>query len=520
MMAPDSKMHKQAYGRADYFSGGRLAGEEGTVIRDWGGRYPFALVYPNSYFVGMSNLGLQVLYRLLTNCPETLGERVFWENDGKPLLSLESSRPLMDYACLAFSFSYELDYLNIAAIFKAGALPLYASQRDDSHPLLIAGGPSVTANPMPIAPFFDALCVGEGEAILPDILPHLMAELSRVETLQKLADVPGVYVPAISEGRVIRRRYLLNLDDFPTHSCVLTRDTELGDLYLIEAERGCSASCSFCLVSRAFCPLRFHSLNSLLQQARDGLKYRERIGLVGPAVTEHPQIEDLLNGLIQMGAGFSISSIRLNGLSARVLELMVSGGVHTLALAPEAGSARLRQVIRKGFGEDDIISAVDMISRQPFKQLKLYFMVGLPSETDDDMSAVVDLAYKCQRILDSRHNGCRLSLNVAPFVPKAGTPFQWIGMAQDVVLEARISYLRDSLSRAGIELKAESPQWSHVQAALSRGDASFAHVLAGIDLPSLAGWRRAVKRTCVKLDHFVLERWTRDKVLPWNMLRL
>ena len=513
-------MHKQPLGRADYFSGGRLAGEEGTVIRDWGGRYPFALVYPNSYFLGMSNLGLQAIYSLLMSHPETVGERVFWENDGKPLLSLESSRPLMDYACLAFSFSYELDYLNLADILKAGGLPLYASQRDDSHPLLIAGGPCVTANPMPIASFFDALCIGEGEAILPDMLPYLTEGLSRVEILHKLDSVPGVYVPMLAGNKAIKRRWLHALDSFPTHSCVLTHDTELGELYLIEVERGCSASCSFCLVSRAYCPLRFHSLDSLLQQAREGLKYRKRIGLVGPVVTDHPQIESLLDGLLQMGAGFSVSSLRLKNISPLILELMLQGGVHTLALAPEAGSERLRQVINKGFDENDIITAVGMVSRLPFKQLKLYFMIGLPSETEEDISSIIDLALKCQQHLNSYRYNCRLSLNIAPFVPKAGTPFQWLGMAKEAVLERRIARLRDSLNGEGIEVKAESPQWSCVQAALSRGGRSFADVLSSIDKTSLAGWRRAVKKTDINLEYYVHGNWDRKTNLPWSMIEM
>lgn len=519
-MASENKMSKQAFGRADYFSGGRLNGEEGVVIRDWGGRYPFALVYPNSYFVGMSNLGLQSIYNLLSTHPETLGERVFWEGGARPFLSLESSRPLMDYACLAFSFSYELDYLNLSHILRAASLPLFADQRDENHPLLIAGGPCITANPMPVAPFFDALCIGEGEVILPAIIECLTGGFSRAETLQRLAGVPGVYVPQLASERVIQRRWLASLDDFPTHSCVLTHETELGELYLIEVERGCSASCSFCLVSRAFCPLRFHSMDSLLQQAREGLKYRRRIGLVGPAVTDHPQIEELMHGLLHMGAGFSVSSIRLKNLRMCLLELMLQGGVQTLALAPEAGSDRLRRAIRKEFDECDVLAAVSLVSRLPFKQLKLYFMIGLPSETDEDVGAIIDLVLKCLRLLNNSHQGCRLSINVAPFVPKAGTPFQWLGMAKEPILEKRIARLRNALGAFGIEVKAESPQWSHVQAALSRGDSSLAGVLANIDKVSLAGWGRAVKKAHVSLEHFTQENWSRKDALPWDAIKL
>jgi len=519
-MAQVKKARNPRQRRADYFSGGRLAGEEGTIIKDWGGRYPFVLIYPNSYFIGMSNLGIQAIYRLLNERSEAVCERVFWEGNGKPLLSLESSRPLMDYACLAFSFSYELDYLNLPSILKAGGIPLYSRERDERHPLLIAGGPCITANPMPVSPFFDALCVGEAEVILPDLLAVLVTDEPREEQLKKLSSLSGIYVPLHYSGRPIARQWLKNLDDFPAHSAVLTRDTELGDLYLVEVERGCSAACHFCLVSRAFCPLRFHSLESLLQQAREGLRYRKRIGLVGPVVTDHPQIEALLTGLLDMGAGFSLSSLRLKRLSSKILELMAAGGAHSLALAPEAGSERLRRFIHKSFTEDDIISAVEKVAAQPFKQLKLYFMLGLPTETDEDVEEIITLALKCQSLLDKAQKGCRLSLNVVPFVPKAGTPFQRLGMADTITLESRIVRLKDSLSGKGIEVKTESPRWSHVQAALSRGGADVAVVLADIEKPSLAAWRKAVARTGVDISHYVLREWGEDEKLPWGIIDL
>ncbi len=512
--APPSKS------RADYFSGGRLAGEEGTIIRDWGGRYPFALVYPNSYSVGMSNLGVQVIYRLLNQRPETICERVFWDGDGKPLLSLESSRPLMDYACLAFSFSYELDYLNLPFILKAAGIPLYAKDRDETHPLLIAGGPCTTANLMPVAPFFDAVCIGEAEAILPAMLPILTSDWSKEDQIHRLSEVPGVFVPSLDVGQAVSRQHLKNLDDFPVHSTVLTRDTELGDLYLIEVERGCSAACSFCLVSRCFRPLRFHSLGSLLDQAREGLKYRKRVGLVGPVVTDHPQIEALLSGILEMGAGFSLSSLRLKRLSPKILELMIAGGAHSLALAPEVGSERLRTLIHKGFTEEDIISAAEKVAAQPFKQFKLYFMLGLPAESDDDVGAMSELSLKCQSILDKAQRGCRLSLNVAPFVPKAGTAFERHGMAAIDVLESRIDMLKNALGGSGIEVKAESPQWSHVQGALSRGGAEMSSLIAGLEKVSLAGWRRAADKAGLDLARYTTVEWGEKEHLPWGFIGL
>ena len=512
--------HNSTFGRADYYSGGRLSAEEGTIIRDWGGRYPFAIVYPNSYFIGMSNLGIQTLYRLLNNYQETVGERFFWESDKNPLLSIESSRPLTDYACLAFSFSYELDYLNLASILRSGKIPLFAYQRDESFPLVIGGGPCVTVNPAPVKQFFDALCIGEAEAILPDILPFLVNEFSREKLLQKLAEVPGVYVPSLSKNRVIQRRWFSKLEDQPAYSSVMTRDTELGDLYLVEVERGCVAKCSFCMVSRAFAPLRFVSLDSLKRQATEGFAFRDRVGLVGPAVTDHPNIEEFLKWLVRKGVGFSLSSIRLNQLELSILKLMVDGGAQTVSLAPEAGTERLRKTIGKNFSEEEIMNAVGMVGSLPFKRLKLYFMIGLPTETDEDIDGIVETALRCQQLLEKKSYGCRLILNISQFIPKAGTPFQWFGMQNEGVLEHRMDCIKNSLSRKGIEIKAESPQWSRVQAFLARGGAELSNVIACMDRVSLASWKRATNSFNGNGNHYIEGNWNKDASVPWDMIKL
>ncbi|MDI6814778.1 MAG: radical SAM protein, partial [Dehalococcoidales bacterium] len=299
----------------------RLSREQGTIIKDWGGRIPIALIYPNSYYIGMSNLGLHAIYSLLNSYNEVVCERAFWERDKRdklqPTLSLESQRPLSDFTILAFSISYELDYFNVVQILKASGIPLYAADRDDRHPLVIAGGPCIIANPLPLSPFFDCLCIGEAEPILPAMLPILTEGVTgkRNELLKRLASIPGVYVPQCYSGTPVVRQWASNLDDLPITSTVLTPDTELGNLYLIEVERGCNWGCRFCLTSQAFHPMRFRSIDKLIAQAKQGLKYRKRLGLVGAAVPDHPQIEELLVKLRQIGAELSISSLRMRPLS-------------------------------------------------------------------------------------------------------------------------------------------------------------------------------------------------------------
>jgi len=501
----------------------QLQREEGAIIKNWGGRLPIALIYPNSYYLGMSNLGFHAIYSLFNSYNNIVCERAFLDieqNKKQPVLSMESQRPLSDFPILAFSISYELDYFNIAPILKSRGIPLYAADRDESHPLIIAGGPCVTANPAPLAPFFDCLCIGEAEPIIPNMLPVLTENIGdeRQNLLKTLSSLPGIYIPRHHDGNSIARQWAKNLDDFPVTSAVLTPDTELGDLYLIEVERGCNWGCRFCLVHNTFSPMRFRSLDKLIEQAEEGLKYRRRIGLVGPAVTDHPQIEELLAGLRLMGAQFSISSLRINRLSDQIVKEIARGGIRTIVLAPEAGSQRLRQVIRKGISEDNVIAAVERVAMHRIKQLKLYFMVGLPTETDEDIEEIINLTLKCKDILDRQQSGTRLALNIAPFVPKAGTPFQWLPMAPVQTLNQRLSLLKNTLIPKGIQIKSESPAWSQVQGVLSRGDARLAGVLANTEKLSLAGWRQAMKECHLDTDFYAHQRWDTTRQLPWSMI--
>jgi len=504
----------------------RLRREQGTIIKDWGGRIPIALIYPNSYYIGMSNLGLHAIYSLLNSYSGVVCERAFWEKENRvqqlPTVCLESQRPLSDFTVLAFSISYELDYFNVVSILKASGIPLYAADRDERHPIVIAGGPCIIANPLPLSPFFDCLCIGEAEPIIPAMLPILFESIGgkRGDMLKALSSLPGVYVPLVSSDIPVVRQWARDLDDFPVTSTILTPDTELGDLYLIEVERGCDWGCRFCLVTSAFRPIRFRSLDKLIAQAKLGLNYRRRLGLVGAAVSDHPQIEELLDKLRQMGAEFSISSLRMRPLSRVVLREMAKGGARTIALAPEAGSQRLRQVIKKSISEDDILEAMDKMAEQGIKLLKLYFMIGLPTETDEDVDEIIKLTLSCKNILDRQQSGCRIVLAISPFVPKAGTPFQWLPMTHPSVLNRRLSLLKNNLAPQGIRLDCESPAWSQVQGVLARGDAKLAEVLANMEGLSLSSWRQAVEKCHLNIDFYAYQRWGTTERLPWAILNL
>lgn len=508
--------------RVSYASSQRVAGESGVVIKDWGGRLPLAVAYPNSYYVGMSNLGLHTLYRLINNYPEYLAERFFWEGGtakGRPTLSVESRRPLTDYVALLFTLSYELDFLNIPSMLADCGMPLYARERDEAFPLVIGGGACIMSNPSPAADFFDVFCIGEAEAILPELLAVLSetAGESKGLILERLAKIPGLYVPSIPPEQPVERVFPSELTQ-GVGTAVFSTATELGEMYLMEVERGCGHQCRFCLVAGVFCPLRYHPLELLLKQAEEGMLKRKRIGLVGPVVSDHPQVTELVSRLRNMDFGLSVSSLRIKPLSEKMLDELALSGVSSLAMAPEAGSERLRRIIRKGITEDDIIRAAALVAEKGFRQLKFYFMLGLPGEADEDVEEMIVLAEKAQQAMSSKGRGVRLSLNIAPFVPKPATPFQWLGMEDAALIKRRLDIIRLRLEGQGIEVRAESPEMSQIQAVLSRGDSSLSNLLATAGGDSLACWKRATKSLEIDSQSLAKTRFDLADELPWHML--
>ncbi len=499
-----------------------LAAEEGTIYKDWGGKLAVALAYPNTYYVGMSSLGLQTVYRLLNEQPDIVCERVFWPGTGKgtrggELISLESQRPLDDFSVLAFSISYEMDYFNVVQMLRQANIPPLAANRDESHPLLVAGGPAPTANPEPLALLLDALVIGEGEAVLPPLLDTLREKIGgeRSELLAALALLPGLYVPHVHRApAVVRRAWVRDLDDYPATSIVLTRDTEFGDLYLMEISRGCGRGCHFCLAGRAYRPLRERSVDVLLAQAKEGLRHRERIGLVSAAVSDYSPLDELLAGLADMKARLAVSSLRLDSLSENLARALAESEVQTLTLAPEAGSERLRTFINKRISDDQVFNAVELAAAYQFPQLKLYFMLGLPSESEEDVQAIVDLSLALRQRFPRN-----IIVNLTPFVPKAHTSFQRVAMLPAAIIEERLSHVEGALRPEGIAVKADSPAWAAVQGVLARGDRQVGQALVRVKRRSLAAWQRASQRCGLEESDYLRER-SPDEPLPWFVVRM
>ncbi len=503
-----------------------LENEQGTIHKDWGGRLPIALAFPNSYYLGMSSLAVHTLYRLWNARDDIVCERVFADplaqdrslRDPAGPRSLESSAPLDYFPVVAFSIAYEMDFFNLVALLRAAGIPPRAAERDETHPLIIAGGPAVSANPEPLAPLLDAVVVGEVEPVfgpLTDAL-HVVAD-GRDSALAALSQLPGLYLPNIQypipNTECITRQWLRDLDSVPTHSVLLTPDTEFADMGLLEIARGCGRGCRFCLAGYAYRPPRYRSVENLLAQARKLLRYGERLGLVSAAVSDHPHIDHLAAELRRLGARLSVSSMRVDPVSEPLIRALAESGARTLTIAPEAGSERLRRVINKTQTEDDVLRAADLAGRYDLGRLKLYFMLGLPTEEEADVQALVDLALACAGRFPRQ-----VTVNITPFVPKAHTPFQRLAQTPSQGVKRHLAYVERELRRSGITVKSESPAWAEVQGTLARGDRRLAEALLAVDRPTPATWRKALAGVGLNMPDLLGERASGEP-LPWGFIR-
>ena len=526
-----------------------LAEEQGTVRKDWGGRVAFALVYPNSYAVGMSNLGFQTIYRHLNAMPGVVCERVFLPDPedvaelrrtGGVPFSLESQRPLTDFHMLGFSVTYEGDYINVLRLLTLAGIPLRAARRRPRDPLVLMGGVCAFSNPEPMAPFMDVIAVGEGEELVVELIErYRQSDGDREALLDALAAVEGIYVPeryavAWAPGgglaavtpragapAIVAKRRLKNVNAFETIATVKAPSAEYGHMALLEVGKGCGRGCRFCLEGQVYRPVRHRSLDALRETVAQLAKSGEtRIGLVGACVSDYPWIGDLLKIVEENGLEVSISSIRADSLTDGLVEALARGGHRTLTVAPEAGTERLRRVIRKAITDEQILAACDLVRAHGIPNLKTYFMLGQPTETREDVEAIPALAeLMLERLRVPDPSGKpfgRLTLSISSFVPKPWTPFQWAPFDGAASLQTKLEIVKRGARRfANVRVLHENPREAALQALLARGDrrvADFLELAASFD----GDWRRALREWGGDPDFYTTRPRPLDERLPWD----
>lgn len=507
----------------------KLSREIGAIIHPAGSRRRFALVYPNLYRVGMSNLGIHILYKLLNDRSDTACERFFLpERQNLPLfekfslMSLETQTEMNRFDVIGFAISFEMDYFNILHMLGMGRIKLRAIERGEKDPIVIAGGPCATFNPEPLADFFDAFVIGEGEVILPKLLDDIYEsnDLPRQKLLEKISRVPGIYVPSVKNraSHQIKRQWIKNLDEFESHTTIVTQDSEF-DLYLIETARGCGRHCRFCMAGYCFRRPRNHSLEKLSAEIDQAKKFQKRIGLMGAAISDYPEIDLLTQKILDAGLKMSVASFRADSVTPKLVDALAESGMKTLTLAPEAGSDRMRKVINKGISESDLFRTLELGIQAGIRIFKLYFMIGLPFETREDIEEIVNLTIKMHDRIEKLD--CKLVLSINPLIPKPFTPFQWTAFAPKKYLEDSLKLIRSSLKKfKRIEIISESIRESEVQAILARGDRKLSTaLLRAHELGGAKSFLKAMKIENLEPDSYLRAR-SFDEELPWDFLNM
>lgn len=518
--------------------------EVGAQSYPAGIRRPVAFIYPNVYHLGMSNLGMHILYRLINERGDSACERFFLPEHQllsehlktkTPLLSMESQRPLADFPVILVMLSFEMDYDNLLTILDLGHIKLRAKERGQREPLVIIGGPCATFNPEPLAEVADAFVIGEGEETVQRILDAVYSQ--RDKELQKaaLAQIPGVYVPSLYQAQYdgdeyrglaaaaaapakVSRQWVKAIDSYPHTTTIMSPETEFENMYIVEVARGCGRHCRFCMAGYCFRKPRPRKLEHILEDIAKRPEQTKKIGLMGAAVSDHPQMAELTQYLVDHKIPFSVASMRADMLTRQIAEALAGSGLKTMTVAPEAGSERMRAAINKGITEEHVYNAVELAAKAGMQNIKLYYMIGLPGEEDQDVQEIVDMVLRIRKRMDQAGNKGELIISVNGFVPKPFTPYQWAPLCDIKTLKNRFKLLNDGLKKnRKIKLITESLKETVVQAVLARGDRRIGASLlaaheAGIPLKQQLKQEGidAEKLACTSLDP--------DAVLPWSHL--
>jgi len=518
-----------------------LSEEKGTIYKK-SFRHRFALGFPNTYEVGMSNLGFQTIYKLFNQREEIFCERFFlFDYDHrKGVRTIESNLPLRNFSVVAFSIPFELDYLNVLKLLKLSGISLKSNDRDEKEPLVIGGGVALTLNPETMADFFDLIFIGEAEPTLEQLIQTYLrcfdAKLTKRETLLNLANVEGVYVPQfytptyqkdgwlkkISAQRGFPPRIktnIANLEESQTCSLIVSPHTHFKDTFLLEVGRGCRRGCRFCAAGFIYRPYRFHTSSSIIEQAEEYSKDKKNIGLVGSLISDLPDLEKIASELYQMDFKIGISSFRPEKVSRKFLEILVKSGLKSLTIAPEVATPRMWRIINKGMNREDVLKCAEIASEFDLSNLKLYFIIGLPFEKREDVEAIAILVKEIREIYFKKiKKRKRITLSINPFVPKANTPFQWFPMNREKELKAKLEIISEGIKNLkNVYLEKKSIRQAILQGILSMGNRKVGQGLLfhlNLGLPLTRAWQKAG----IEVDKFIFEEKALDLFFPWDII--
>ncbi len=507
--------------------------EEGRESSVWSKELNVGLVYPNLYYFGMSNLGFQSLYCVFNqkgiNC-----ERFFlpdaedwkeYQRSGSTLISLETDTPATEFDLIAFSISYQNDVLNVPALLELMRIPVQSKDRQESDPLILIGGPAMTINPLPLAPFIDVAVIGEGEEVGNEMIEIFKNYSSKQDRLEALAKLEGVFVPTIHHDvttRHIYRRLVDQLEPPLAHSKILTPHTEFGDLFLIEVQRGCQWACRFCAAGYIYRYPRYSHFEHLKNRVDLGFRYRKKMGLIAGDLLGYPDLLPLLQYIDEKGGGFSPSSVRLNAFTPEIIHYLRKSGNRTIAIAPEAGSERLRRQMNKTFTDEEVVKAAVMLAEGGITNIKLYIMIGLPGETDEDLESLCRLTLETRTALVAlaQKSGAipKLTLSLSPFTPKPATPFQREPYEGREAIHEKLKKIQNRLRPIGnISITGETNLDAYVETLLSRGDESVSEFVLNYHQVGRSS-KKALKNLSFDPDDFVTRAFTADEKLPWDFI--
>lgn len=512
---------KKILNKIDYY----LKDEVGTVFKDHGGKKRIALIYPNVYSIGMSNLGFQTIYSILNSRDDVVCERAFLpdkydleelKRTGLPVITYESKCSISNFDIIALSISFENDYPNIIKILSLSNIPVYSVNRNDSFPLLIAGGVCCFSNPAPFEDIFDVIFIGESEETINLFLDLYTKRFQKDDIKREIVSIEGIYIPSFYKTDTIvpksiypqapvfiKKTYFKNFNQIIINPTIKTKNSEFGHLCLLEVMRGCHWRCRFCLVSSIYNPVRIRE-KDIMNQEID--KAQSKVGLIAPSLSDVPYINELIS---KDNVNFSITSLRSNQKSNSLISLLKDK--KSLSIAPEAGSEKLRRVINKKINEEDILSTASTAFQKGIEILRLYFMIGLPQERLEDIESIISLTKKILSLSKSS----RIVLTLTPFVPKPFTAFQWHKFEDIKVLKEKINFIKKNLNLLSkITINNESVRHSFIQAVFARGDRKVLKNI--IDLSQTGDMNKIIRDK--SLSDKITTCWQYDEPLPWDFI--